>query len=129
MNKAPSKWTDQRIELFLGHLLRYGVILAAVVVIVGGIAYLREQGGGQPRQQVFRGEPAGLRHMQGIIEGALAFESRALIQFGLLLLIATPVARVVFSAIAFFLQGDRLYVVVTLVVFGVLIYSLAGPHP
>jgi uncharacterized membrane protein len=129
MNTPPIRWTDQRIEHFLGHLLRYGVILAATVVFLGGIAYLREWGAAEPKQKVFRGEPEDLRHPHSIIEGALAFESRALIQFGLLLLIATPVARVVFSAIGFFLQGDRLYVVVTLFVFVVLIYSLAGPHP
>jgi uncharacterized membrane protein len=129
MSTPPIKWTDQRIELFLGHLLRYGVILSAVVVFLGGIAYLREQGNDKPMQKVFRGEPEDLRHAHSIIEGAFAFESRALIQFGLLLLIATPVARVVFSAIGFFLQGDRLYVVVTLFVFCVLIYSLVGRHP
>jgi uncharacterized membrane protein len=123
------KWTDQRIEHSLGHLLRYGVILSATVVFLGGIAYLRERGDGQPRQQVFHGEPEELRHPHSIIEGALAFQSRSLIQLGLLLLIATPVARVVFSAIAFLLQGDRLYVVVTLFVLCVLIYSLVGRHP
>jgi uncharacterized membrane protein len=47
-------------------------------------------------------------------------------QLGLLLLIATPVARVAFSLAAFAVQRDRLYVVVTLVVLGVLTFSMAG---
>jgi uncharacterized membrane protein len=49
-----------------------------------------------------------------------------LIQLGLLLLIATPVARVAFSAAAFAMQRDRLYVVVALIVLAVLMYSLMG---
>jgi uncharacterized membrane protein len=47
-------------------------------------------------------------------------------QLGLLLLIATPVARVAFSVFAFALQRDRLYVVVTLAVLGVLAFSMTG---
>ena len=48
-----------------------------------------------------------------------------MIQFGLLLLIATPVARVVLCVIGFARQRDRLYVVVSSVVLLVLIYSLS----
>ena len=57
------------------------------------------------------------------------WHSRGLIQFGLLLLIAVPVARVAFSVVAFALQRDRTYVVVTLIVLAVLLYGLtrAGP--
>jgi uncharacterized membrane protein len=66
--------------------------------------------------------------MSGIVKDALAFRGRGLIQLGLLLLIATPVARVAFSAVAFAIQRDRLYVAVTLIVLAVLIYSLTGGH-
>jgi hypothetical protein len=46
------------------------------------------------------------------------------IQFGLLLLIATPLARVAFSVAAFALQRDRTYVVVTLFVLVVVLLGL-----
>ena len=52
--------------------------------------------------------------------------ARAIIQLGLLLLIATPVARVLFSAIAFALERDSMYVVITLIVLAILLYSLLG---
>jgi uncharacterized membrane protein len=42
----------------------------------------------------------------------------------MLLLMATPIARVALCAFAFFEQRDRLYVGVTLVVLAVLLYSL-----
>jgi uncharacterized membrane protein len=47
-------------------------------------------------------------------------------QLGLFLLIATPVARVVFSLLAFAIQRDHLYVGITLVVLAVLTFSLTG---
>jgi uncharacterized membrane protein len=62
----------------------------------------------------------------GIIGDAFDARGRGLIQFGLLLLVATPVARVVFSAVIFALERDWRYVAFTLLVLGVLIFSLAG---
>ena len=55
-----------------------------------------------------------------------ALQPRSLIQFGLLLLIATPIARVAFSVIAFAVERDRLYVAFTIVVLMVLVWSLSG---
>lgn len=113
----------------MGNLLRSGVMLAATIVLVGGIAYLIQDGATTPHYRVFRGEPADLRHISGIIADALELRSRGLIQFGLLLLVATPIARVVFSVFAFARQRDLTYVGLTLIVLCVLIYSLAGAHP
>ena len=122
-------WTDERVEGVIGNLLRWGVILAAAVVLAGGAIHLFRYGATISDYRVFHGEPSDLRNVSGILKGAFSWNSRGLIQFGLLLLIATPVARVAFSVVAFALQKDRTYVVVTLIVLGVLLYSLmrAGP--
>ncbi|HVP06383.1 MAG TPA: DUF1634 domain-containing protein [Candidatus Acidoferrum sp.] len=120
------KISDRDLESFIGNLLRYGVLLAAVVVLTGGVSFLLKYGGMHPDMSRFDSEPAGLRYIGTIISEALSFSSRGLIQLGLLLLIATPVARVLFSVIAFALQGDRLYVVITLIVLAVLLISLSG---
>ncbi len=119
-------WTDEQVEQVMGTLLRIGVMLAAVVVLGGGIFYLIHFGGAFPDYRVFRGEPADLRSMAGVVKESLALHSRGLMQLGLLLLIATPVARVVFSVFAFALERDYTYVVVTLIVLLVLLYSLMG---
>jgi len=118
--------TDQRVDEIIGALLRYGVMLSAAVVAVGGIWYLIRWGGTAPEYRVFRGEPGYLRNLGGIVSGTSSFRCRRLIQFGLLMLIATPVARVAFSVAAFALQRDRTYVVVTLIVLSVLLFSLLG---
>jgi uncharacterized membrane protein len=118
--------TDKQMDRIISVLLRSGVLISAFVVLLGGIFYLIRYGAALPEYGVFRGEPADLRNVSGIVKDVLAFDSRGMIQFGLLLLVATPVARVAFSILAFALQGDRTYVVVTLIVLGVLLYSLAG---
>jgi len=103
-------------------------VLAAVVVLIGGGFLFVRRGGKPPEYRVFRGEPADLRDLSGIIHNMLAGHPRALVQFGLVLLMATPVARVAFSVFAFAVQRDRTYVVVTLIVLGVLIYSMSGGY-
>ena len=119
-------WTDQRIENILGNLLRAGVLLSALVVSIGGVIYLLRHGHSPMDFRVFRGEPADLRDVRGIIRDTLALRGRGIIQLGLLLLIATPVARVAFSIFGFAEERDRMYVVFTVIVFSILLYSLIG---
>jgi uncharacterized membrane protein len=119
-------WTDQRMENVLGNLLRAGVLLSALVVSIGGAILLIRHGREPVDFRVFRGEPADLRNLRGIIREALELRGEGIIQFGLLLLIATPVARVAFSIFGFAEERDGMYVAFTLIVFTVLLYSLFG---
>ena len=48
----------------------------------------------------------------------------SIIALGLLLLIATPIARVVFAVIGFARERDALYTVVSLIVLAILAFSL-----
>ncbi len=121
-------WNDDRVEIIVGNLLRAGVLVAATVVLAGAAVFLVRHGAERPHFGIFRGEPSDLRGVVGIVADSLHLRSRGLIQLGLLLLIATPVARVVFSVAAFELEHDRSYVLITLFVLGVLIFSLAGGH-
>jgi uncharacterized membrane protein len=118
---------DQRIEVMIGNLLRAGVLIAAAVVIVGAAIYLARYAMQPADFHVFRGEAAALRTLSAIVGGALHLHGKSIIQLGLVLLIVTPVARVAFSAVAFAIERDYLYVVLTLVVLAVLLYSLLDP--
>jgi uncharacterized membrane protein len=120
--------SDKRIEQVIGTLLQVGVLLSAAVVLAGGIWLLVTSGGPSSQYQHFRSIDPTLRTPAGVIASLRHSDPQSLIQFGLLLLIATPVARVVLSLVAFALQRDRVYVVVTLIVLAVLSYSLAVPH-
>ncbi len=120
------QWTDTRVEIIIGNLLRVGVILSATVVVLGAIVYLVHHGHAPADYRVFHGEPGELRTIYGIISSAFALNGRGLIQLGLLLLIATPIARVAFAIFGFAQEKDRMYVVFTTIVLLILLYSLAA---
>jgi uncharacterized membrane protein len=119
-------WGDKQIEEIVGNLLRTGVILSAAVVLLGGLIYLARQGFSAPHYGVFRGEPSDLKSLRGILRGVSTLDARSIIQLGLVLLIATPVARVAFSIWGFAEERDRMYVSFTCLVLVILLYSLLG---
>ena len=116
---------EQRMDEWMGRLLQAGVMLAAALVLAGGIVYLLRHPMPMNYRQ-FNGEPASLKTIRGILGEAKSLHGRGLIQLGLLVLIATPVARVVYSVVAFASQRDWKYVVITLIVLGLLCFSLFG---
>lgn len=124
MTDSEPNLRDFQMDQVLGKLLRVGVILAATVVFLGGILYLLHHGQATPALAVFRGEPAFLRILPDLLQADLSLGGRAIIQLGIVLLILTPVARVGFSFLAFAKQGDRTYMVVTVIVLVVLLHSL-----
>lgn len=119
---------DQKMEVAIGQLLRAGVLIAAAVVFIGGLFYLSQTRGPRPDYATFHGEAAELRSPTAIVTHLSPRNSQAIIQLGLLLLIATPIARVAFAAFGFFAEKDWLYVVISLIVFAVLMYSLLYDH-
>jgi uncharacterized membrane protein len=110
----------------MGTLLRIGVLLAVLVALPGGTLYLMRDGRNPTDYGTFRGEPVDLRSVAGIVADASSLDGRAITQLGILLLIGTPIARVLFSLLAFALQRDVTYVVVTLLVLAVLVYGVVG---
>ena len=116
--------SDQRLDQALGNLLRAGVVLAAAVTLLGGIAYVAAFWDIQSDHHALVEQSEHLRKPVGIVRCALTLDARCVIQFGLLLLIATPVARVAFSVFAFAKERDWTFVVITLIVLGLLLYGL-----
>jgi uncharacterized membrane protein len=117
---------DERVEALIANLLRAGVVISALVVVGGAVPYLAENPRAHVDYRTFHGEPDNLKAVHLIIASAFSGDPRGIMQLGLLLLIATPIARVMFSAVAFAMEGDRMYVGFTLIVLTVLLYSLFG---
>ena len=124
MSQGGTTGTDEEFDALLANVLRAGVLVSAAVVLCGGAVYLWRHGGQLPDYGVFRGEPSDLRSVKGILADAWGGSGRGIVQLGLLLLIATPIARVLFSVIGFARSRDWLYVALTLVVLALLTYSL-----
>lgn len=115
---------DRSFAVWLGRVLRAGVIAAAIIVVAGGTVYLSKHGTSLPHYRVFRGEPADLRSIRGVLTDAADGSGRGLIQLGLLILIGTPIVRVLCSVAGFARERDWIYVAITIVVLGLLAYSL-----
>jgi uncharacterized membrane protein len=117
--------TDDNLEIAIGRMLQTGVLLAAAVVLAGGVLYLLHASGPRPNYSHFHGVAEVLRTPSGIWHGLLHGDAESVIQFGLLLLIATPVVRVILAGVGFLMERDRLYFWVSATVLAVLLYSLA----
>ena len=118
------RWSDHEVEQLIGRLLQIGVMVAAVVVIIGAAMFLVQHGRAPVAYQTFSTTPTPLWSLGGIVRGVLALDSASIVQLGLVLLIATPVMRVALTLVAFALQRDRLYVLITAVVLALLLYGL-----
>jgi uncharacterized membrane protein len=84
------------------------------------------QNGAMPRpsHHIFVSEPLKFRNVVEVFHGVLAFDSLSIMQLGVLLLIATPIARIIFSFFVFLLERDMMYVVITLIVLAIIAFSM-----
>jgi uncharacterized membrane protein len=118
------KVQDRDIEKIMGNLLRYGVLTSLFVVLIGASFYLFQHGTETPSYKKFLGEPKRLSEVKQVWLSAWQGRGRSIIQLGLFILIATPIARIVFSIIGYILERDYLYIGITLIVLGVIMFSL-----
>jgi uncharacterized membrane protein len=126
MRKLFSKtfWQERDVEVFIGQQLRWGVISASIIAFIGGVIYLFSHGQDTPSYTTFTGAPLYVRHLPGIIQGVLQLDGLAIIQLGVVVLLATPITRIAFSVLAFAMEKDVLYVVITMIVLGVITFSI-----
>lgn len=117
---------DKTLETVIGYTLRIGVIAAAVLVLAGGVYYLSENAGTAASYHTFHPAARHTLDLSAIVQNALALNSIGILQLGLLVLVATPIVRVVLSVVTFALERDFLYVAVTVIVLAVLLYSLVA---
>ena len=122
VKKPPKKPSDNTI---IGWVLQGGVILSAAVITLG-LLLLPTQPGGLSVQRLLNFPET----LAQVGQGLLILHPQAVIALGLLLLIATPVMRVAVSIIAFAFERDRQYVVITIVVLAILLFSMffLGSH-
>lgn len=114
---------DKKLEIAMGHMLRIGVSTAALVALAGGVLYLRQFRDSVPEYQDFHGAPPSANSISAITKGAGHLDGPSLISLGILILIATPVCRVIFGVFGFALERDRTYTAISMIVLIVLLAS------
>jgi len=123
-NGEAGGFNDSRMEAMMGRLLQIGVLFASAVVFIGGVLYVHAHSHIPVNYRTFTSEPANLRHPSHLFGLVATGDGAAIIQLGILLLIATPIARVIFAVIGFAIERDRLYVLISLIVLAVLMVGL-----
>jgi uncharacterized membrane protein len=118
---------DARLELAIGRVLQAGVLLAASCALIGGVLMVTSHAGSAPPPlSMFHGVEPVYAHPIETLKMAFRGSGPALMQTGILVLIATPIFRVGASLVLFAIRRDWLYVVVTLVVVVALTLGLLG---
>ena len=118
------KFADQDIEIVIGNLLRAGVIISSAIIVVGAIIYLWQSGHEHPDYRKFEGMNNTFYSLSYVFNGVSKFSGEHIVQLGVLILIATPVARIVFSIIGFIKESDTLYIIITFVVLFIILGSI-----
>ncbi|WP_443944621.1 DUF1634 domain-containing protein [Pedobacter sp. AW1-32] len=120
------KLNDKDIQLILGTLLRAGVMLSMGIVLIGGVIYLIHNKGLIVDYSVFKPEISNFSSIAAIFKGVLTLRGDAVVQFGILMLIFTPIARIVFALFSFLIERDYLYVLIGLLILLIIAISLNG---
>jgi len=121
---APAQRHKRDLEASLATLLTAGTALAAVVLFLGTAAFLRADHSKLLNFHTFNASAHA--SVFSVFRDALKLDGAGLMQLGVVLLILTPVTRVLFTLFAFLYKRDWLYVVVTIIVLSVLCYGLFG---
>jgi uncharacterized membrane protein len=126
-SSEPSPELVRKVELLISHLLRIGVVTSLVVVVFGlAISFLHHTDYIHSRtqfQQVTSPTYPSWHTLGDLASGLAHFRGEAIIIAGLLLLIATPVMRVAVSIVAFLVERDWVFALVTAFVLAMLILS------
>ena len=117
--------SDKELDASVARMLLVGVSIAALVVFAGGILLLRQPLIPIPDYTHFHAVDPSLRSLKGITGSAFHLNPRAIVQFGLIILIATPIARVVYCIFGFARQHNKLYTGISTLVLVILLYSLS----
>ncbi|WDF56587.1 DUF1634 domain-containing protein [Mucilaginibacter sp. KACC 22063] len=123
-----SNFKDKDMQAVIGWVLRLGVIISMAVVFIGGVIYLYRHGHTIADYKTFSGVPEFLQTPRGILNGIVTFRGRAIIQAGIVLLIATPVIRIICSAIGFIMEKDYLYTGITIFVLMIIVIGMFTGH-
>ncbi|MGC8749523.1 DUF1634 domain-containing protein [Hydrotalea sp.] len=115
---------DDDLEYAMGNLLRLGVVISSIIVFIGGIIFLYKHGGQVPEYHIFKGNESMFNSLPKIFSSLKKLKGQAIIQLGIIVLILTPIARIIFSFIGFLFEKDLLYMLLTLIVLAIITFSL-----
>lgn len=118
----------ESMNLVIGRVLRYGVLISGIIILLGTISLAASSGLSDTAGVLVYNENVPHDRLDvslaSIFHGLVTLSAFSWIELGVIVLIATPVARVIISVFLFAAERDRLYVFVTAVVLILLLFSM-----
>lgn len=116
-------FTDVDLNRSVGNLLRLGVILSVITSLIGFVKLFME-GFQMPRKYKLldmgtSSEKVWSHFWETLCKG----EGMAIIQLGILMLIFTPLMRIIFALIGYLKEKDYVYVVISSIVLAIMAIS------
>lgn len=126
--EAPHDATLRRVERIISGLLRSGVVTSLVLMLAGTlISFFRSHRYGESHDDLVRliGKEGDFPHsLAWLLEGLGSLRGQSLIVLGLVILIVTPVLRVMVTIVAYLIERDRIFVLLSSIVLALLILSM-----
>jgi len=114
---------SESIADVISRVLRYGVLISAAIIIAGLLLLIAANGLSDATPLLnfdLRQAPT----LGSFASGLASLQPYSVIELGAIVLIATPVSRVLISVFLFAAQKDRTYTLITLVVLSLLLFSM-----
>lgn len=116
-------FTDIDLNRSVGNLLRLGVILSVITSLIGFVKLFME-GFQMPRKYKLldmgtSSEKVWSHFWETLCKG----DGMAIIQLGILMLIFTPLMRIIFALIGYLKEKDYVYVVISSIVLAIMVVS------
>ncbi|GEN73804.1 MULTISPECIES: DUF1634 domain-containing protein [Chryseobacterium] len=116
-------FTDVDLNRSVGNLLRLGVILSVATSLIGFIKLFME-GFKMPKKYTSLDMGSSSEKVWGMFWNSLCKgEGMAIIQLGILLLIFTPLVRIIFALVGYLKEKDYVYVVISSIVLAIMAVS------
>jgi uncharacterized membrane protein len=119
---------ERAIEIKIALVLAFGVVLSCLVVAFGAVLFLMHHGQDQMQFHVFKGEPLYLSNLPLLFAALKDFKAIAIVQTGLIILIVTPLVRVLLTFLMFVRLKDTKFACISLLVSIILLVALLGEN-
>lgn len=116
--------TEGSLQHWVSAVLRFGVLASALIALIGTLMNLSKHGSEKVSYQNFH--PGENLSVGKVFTDALSMDSRSIMLVAVIVLVLTPVARVIVSLFGFIKEKDRTYIAITFVVLLTLLCSVIG---
>lgn len=114
----------KRIEEIIGIILIIGTLCTAALVILGGSIFLIQHGQENMQTELLNADHYAIPITTLLIQDTVAFSPMAIIELGLLLLVAIQVLRVLLLFLYYLVIRDVYFSLISLFILLMLVYSI-----